>query len=118
MIMRGSYGRDSITWLYGAIQFYCDNGMVMGEFEQGVRRHSKHVHIADITHNMRHGVKRFHTTADTGRAGGARAKLTHCIGNGGRSGPSSAAISPPENHLHIGHYPLAIPAGIGMYVWV
>ncbi len=32
--------------------------------------------------------------------------------------PSSTAVSPPNNYLHIKRYPLAIPAWIGMYVWV
>ena len=67
MIMRGSYGKDSIMWLAGAIQFYCSNGMVIGEFEQDVRRHSKHLQIADISTNIHKGIEHFYQSAEKWR---------------------------------------------------
>jgi hypothetical protein len=59
IIMRNGYGSSAINWLFGAIQFWCSNGMIIGQFEQGYAKHTAGIDTARIVHRLQKGVAVF-----------------------------------------------------------
>lgn len=45
MILGNSYGSKAVTLLYGAIDFWCSNGMIIGQSEKQTRKHTSGVSI-------------------------------------------------------------------------
>ena len=58
-------GSTSFRLYTGAINFFCLNGMVDGQFEMLVRRHTSGLTIPSMTDRIKKGVEIFHTRAET-----------------------------------------------------
>lgn len=59
MIVGNSYGAKAVTLLYGAIDFYCTNGMVIGQSDKQARKHTSGLHVSGLDQWITEGVKVF-----------------------------------------------------------
>jgi hypothetical protein len=48
LIVQNGYGDSALRVHAGAIEFYCTNGMISGEYESAYRKHTKHITVADF----------------------------------------------------------------------
>lgn len=66
-VVQNAYGTTSLRIMSGAIEFWCANGIVRGEYEQSYHRHTSGLSMPRIQHLVQHSVDRFWDTADTYR---------------------------------------------------
>lgn len=62
-----AFGGGSVKMYSGAIDFFCTNGMIAGEFVSAYRKHSKHFKIGDITGLLVESIDVYYKMADTFR---------------------------------------------------
>ncbi len=60
-------GSTSFKLYSGAINFFCTNGMVDGQFDMMVKRHTSGLRIPKMTDRIKRSIEIFHTRADTFR---------------------------------------------------
>lgn len=63
-IVVNGFGGSSIRVLTGAIDFFCANGMVLGEFDTMYARHTSGLQIGNITSRIKRAVDVFYKQAD------------------------------------------------------
>ncbi len=71
-IVKNGFGGSSIALYTGAIDFFCTNGMIGGQFDCMYARHTKGLRIADVTHRVRRAIDVFYKQADIWRGWHAR----------------------------------------------
>lgn len=59
LIVGNSYGSKAVSLLYGAIDFWCANGMIIGSHEKQVRKHTSGITLAGIDTWITEGVSHF-----------------------------------------------------------
>lgn len=64
VIVQNGYGGSALKLLSGAIEFYCANGMVRGEYEQAYHRHTQGLRIDRLGQVLRHSIDAFWSGAD------------------------------------------------------
>jgi len=52
IIVQNSYGSSALRMHSGAIDFFCTNGMIRGEFESVYRRHTSGLVVGDLSENI------------------------------------------------------------------
>jgi len=67
IVGQNSYGGVALRVLSGAIEFYCSNGVVRGQYEQSYHRHTAGLRIKRIEHVLKHSVEQFWKDAETYR---------------------------------------------------
>ena len=60
-------GSSSFRLYTGAINFFCTNGMVDGQFDMMIRRHTSGLTIPDMAERIKRSIDVFHTRANTFR---------------------------------------------------
>lgn len=67
-IVVNGFGGSSVKLYTGAIDFFCTNGMVRGQFDHTVLRHSKNLEIKGIADRVKRSIDVFYKDADMYRA--------------------------------------------------
>lgn len=65
IVINGYDGSSSFKFYSGAIDFFCENGMVSGVFDMTVRRHTAGLTIPRLTGRLRKSIDIFYKQADT-----------------------------------------------------
>lgn len=63
-IVVNGFGGSSFKLMLGAIDFFCTNGMVVGEFDAYYHRHTKGLKVQDVVERIRRGIDVFYKQAD------------------------------------------------------
>jgi len=63
-VVKNGYGGSAINLLSGAIEFWCSNGMVRGQYEQAYRRHTSQLVVSRLQHVVQHSVEQFWRNAE------------------------------------------------------
>jgi len=66
-IVKNGFGGSSIVLYTGAIDFFCTNGMISGQYDCMYARHTKGLRISDITDRVRRSIDVFYKQADIWR---------------------------------------------------
>lgn len=66
-IIVNGFGGSSVKLFSGAIDFFCTNGMIGGQFDAGYHRHTKNLQISHIVEKIRRSVDVFYKQADIWR---------------------------------------------------
>ncbi len=66
-IVKNGFGGSSIVLYMGAIDFFCTNGMIGGQFDCVYARHTKGLQISNITDRIRRAIDVFYKQADIWR---------------------------------------------------
>ncbi len=66
-IVKNGFGGSSIVLYTGAIDFFCTNGMIGGQFDCMYARHTKGLQITDVTDRVRRSIDVFYKQADIWR---------------------------------------------------
>ena len=64
IIANGYDGTSSFKFYHGAIDFFCENGMVSGVYDMMIRRHTKGLKIPNLTDKLRKSIDIFYKQAD------------------------------------------------------
>ncbi len=64
IVVNGYDGSSSFKFYHGAIDFFCENGMVSGVYDLVVRRHTKGLTIPKLTDRLRKSIDIFYKQAD------------------------------------------------------
>lgn len=64
-IVSNGYGGHSLKLIVGAIDMFCLNGMIVGDYEARYRRHTKGLVVSRFTDFVRGAVEIFYTRRDT-----------------------------------------------------
>lgn len=59
LIVQNGYGGSALRTHAGAIDFYCTNGMIRGEFTSAYRRHTRGLSIADLSTTVKGALHEF-----------------------------------------------------------
>jgi hypothetical protein len=63
-IVQNGYGGSALRLLSGAIEFWCSNGMVRGEYEQLYRRHTTGLRVHHLDSTITESIRQFWTSAE------------------------------------------------------
>ena len=64
IVVNGYDGSSSFKFYHGAIDFFCENGMVAGIFDMTVKRHTKGLTIPNLTKRLRRSIDIFYKQAE------------------------------------------------------
>ncbi len=64
IVINGYDGTSSFKFYHGAIDFFCENGMVSGVYDMTVKRHTKGLTIPALTDKLRKSIDIFYKQAD------------------------------------------------------
>lgn len=64
IIIKNSFGRTALTMHYGAIDFYCTNGMILGDFSSQYAKHTSGLHIKSFVANLSSATQNFNMFAE------------------------------------------------------
>tara|TARA_R110002051_G_scaffold186772_2_gene256503 strand:+ start:127 stop:1023 length:897 start_codon:yes stop_codon:yes gene_type:complete len=65
IVINGYDGTSSFKFYHGAIDFFCENGMVTGAYDMIVKRHTSGLQIPKLTNRLRGSIDIFYKQADT-----------------------------------------------------
>ena len=68
IVINGYDGTSSFKFLHGAIDFFCENGMVTGAYDMMTKRHTSGLQIPTLTNRLRGSIDIFYKQADTWKA--------------------------------------------------
>jgi hypothetical protein len=68
IVINGYDGTSSFKFLHGAIDFFCENGMVTGAYDMMTKRHTSGLRIPTLTNRLRGSIDIFYKQADTWKA--------------------------------------------------
>lgn len=63
-IVVNGFGGSAVKLYVGAIDFFCTNGMVRGQFDHAVKRHTKNLEISGLADRVRRSIDVFYKDAD------------------------------------------------------
>jgi hypothetical protein len=63
IIIQNGYGLRSVKIIAGAIDFFCTNGMIIGEYESAIYRHTSGLTLTKIVDNLKLCINSFHAAA-------------------------------------------------------
>ena len=64
IIVQNGYGGSALRILSGAIDYYCTNGMVSGEYVSMYRQHTSRLEISDLTGHVKKSLETFTASQD------------------------------------------------------
>jgi len=64
VVMKNGYGGSAVQLLSGAIEFWCSNGMVRGQYEQAYHRHTSQLRIQRLEHVVTQSIDQFWKNAE------------------------------------------------------
>jgi hypothetical protein len=67
IIINGYDGSSSFKFYHGAIDFFCENGMVTGSYDMIVKRHTSGLQVPRLVDRLRQSIDIFYKQADTWR---------------------------------------------------
>jgi hypothetical protein len=63
-VVVNGYGASSVKVMTGAIDFFCTNGMITGEFDMFVRKHTAGMYLGDVVTHIKESIQRHYKNAD------------------------------------------------------